>query len=203
MKALIIVDVQNDFCKGGALEVKNADEVVKVINSISDKFDKVIATQDWHPANHRSFASNNKNVKPLDMIELNGVMQIMWPDHCVQGSKGAEFHPNLNTNVIDLIVRKGTNPNIDSYSAFLENDHKTKTGLEFYLKGLGIKKLYFAGLATDYCVYFSIMDAIEAGFETNLILDACRGVDFPDNNVERCVNLMKVSGVNIIDSGNL
>ena len=203
MKALIIIDVQNDFCKGGYLEVKDGDEVVPIINTISNKFNKVVATQDWHPKNHLSFAVNNENVKPLDIIELDGIMQVMWPVHCVQGTNGANFHPDLNTNNIDLIIRKGTNYRLDSYSAFLENDHKTKTGLDSYLKGLGINELYFAGLATDYCVYFSVMDAIEFGFKTNLIIDACRGVDFPENNVERSLNLMKVAGVNIINSGQI
>ena len=201
--ALIIIDVQNDFCTGGNLEVKNGEETVSVINSISHLFYKTVATQDWHPANHKSFASNNEGTKPLEMIEVNGIMQVMWPDHCVQGTKGADFHPDLNTENIDLIVRKGTNPELDSYSAFLENDHKTKTGLSGYLKDLGIKTLFFAGLATDYCVYFSAMDALDEGFEVFVILDACRGVDFPENNVTRCIDLMKTAGVKFISSRDL
>ena len=202
-EALIIIDVQNDFCTGGNLEVKNGEEVVPVINSISGLFGKVIATQDWHPSNHKSFASNNKGAKPLEMIDLNGIMQVMWPDHCIQGSKGADFHYDLKTNVIDLIIRKGTNPELDSYSAFLENDHKTKTGLSGYLKNLNIKTLYFAGLATDYCVYFSAMDALDEGFEVYVILDACRGVDFPESNITRTIGLMKTAGIKFISSKDL
>ncbi len=201
--ALIIIDVQNDFCTGGNLEVKNGEEVVNVINSISHLFGKTVATQDWHPTNHKSFASNNQGTKPLEMIELNGIMQMMWPDHCVQGTKGAEFHPDLNTNVIDLIIRKGTNPELDSYSAFLENDHKTKTGLSGYLKNLNINTLFFAGLATDYCVYFSAMDALDEGFKVFVIIDGCRGVDFPENNVARTVSLMKTAGIKFISSRDL
>jgi nicotinamidase/pyrazinamidase len=201
--ALIIIDVQNDFCTGGNLEVKNGEEVVGIINSISNIFGKTIATQDWHPANHKSFSSNNKGTKPLEMIEVNGIMQVMWPDHCIQGTKGADFHPNLNLNPIDLIVRKGTNPELDSYSAFLENDHKTETGLDGYLKGLNIKTLFFAGLATDYCVYFSAMDALDKGYETYIILDGCRGVDFPENNITRTISLMKTAGIKFISSMDL
>lgn len=203
MNALIIVDVQNDFCANGNLEVKNGDEVVEIINNVASKFDKIIATQDWHPANHSSFASNNKDAKPMNIIELNGIMQVMWPDHCIQGTNGAAFHPKLDTNIIDLIIRKGTNPSLDSYSAFLENDQKTLTGLTGYLKGLGITKIYFAGLATDYCIYFSAMDAIEAGFEVNVIIDACRGVDHPENNVTRTIKLMETCKINIINSKNI
>lgn len=203
MKALIIIDVQNDFCPEGQLAVSGGNEVVPIINQLMKKFDKVIATQDWHPADHTSFSSNNSGTVPMDMIDLNGIMQVMWPDHCVQGTTGAEFHSDLNVNPIDLILRKGTNRNLDSYSAFLENDQQTETGLTHYLKGLGIKDLYFAGLATDYCVYFSAMDAKDAGFNASVIIDACRGVDFPENNVNRTIEIMKVSGVRIIESKEL
>jgi len=189
--ALIIVDVQNDFCPGGALEVKEGDKVVPVINKISNRFYKVIATQDWHPENHLSFASNHPGKKVQDIIDLNGIQQVLWPVHCVQGTKGADFHPELDLRPVDLIIRKGTNPQIDSYSAFFENDKKTSTGLEYYLKGLGIKKVFLTGLATDYCVFFSAMDSVKLGFETYVIIDATRGVDFPEGNIEKSLKAMK------------
>ncbi len=201
--ALIIVDVQNDFCPGGALEVKEGDKVVPVINKISNRFYKVIATQDWHPENHLSFASNHPGKKVQDIIDLNGIQQVLWPVHCVQGTKGADFHPELDLRPVDLIIRKGTNPQIDSYSAFFENDKKTSTGLEYYLKGLGIKKVFLTGLATDYCVFFSAMDSVKLGFETYVIIDATRGVDFPEGNIEKSLKAMKEAGIKIINSGDI
>ncbi len=201
--ALIVIDVQNDFCPGGNLAVNEGDKVVPVINSISSKFYKVIATQDWHPANHLSFAKNHPGKNVYDVVDLNGVSQVLWPEHCVQGTKGAQFHPELNTDGFHLILRKGTNPEIDSYSAFMENDKKTKTGLEAYLKSLGIEQVFLCGLATDYCVFFSAMDAVTLGFETYVIIDACKGVDFPEGNIEKALNTMKEKGIKIIDSSEL
>ncbi len=199
---LVIVDVQNDFCPGGALAVAEGDSVVPVINSISFLFDKVVATQDWHPVGHVSFAStHNKN--PFELISIGGVEQALWPDHCVPGTPGADFHQDLDLRHVDLIVRKGTNPLVDSYSTFLENDKKTETGLRYYLQGLGLTDLYFAGLATDYCVYFSAVDALSFGFHVSVILDATRGVDVPAENVEKTVDDMKKRGIRILNHESL
>ncbi len=200
--ALIIVDMQNDFCPDGALPVPEGDKIVPIINKISSKFYKVIATQDWHPSNHKSFASvHKKNI--YDTIELNGITQILWPDHCIQGSKGADFHPELNLNPVDLIIRKGTNPNVDSYSAFQENDKITKTGLEYYLKGLNIKDIYLTGLATDYCVFYTAIDGKEAGFNVYVIIDATQGIDFPEGDLKNKIEIMKKQGIKIIKSEEL
>ncbi len=201
--ALIIVDLQLDFCPGGSLEVKEGDRVIPVINQISGNFFKVIATQDWHPDNHISFAKNHKDKEPFTVIEIKGIEQTLWPVHCVQGSEGAMLHPDLDLNPVDLILRKGTNPTLDSYSAFFENDHKTSTGLEYYLKGLNIKKVFVCGLATDYCVFYTAMDARLLGFETFVIDDASRGVDFPPGNLNQSKDKMLSAGIKIIDSKRL
>ncbi len=202
MKTLVLIDIQNDFMPYGALPVPKGDEVVPIVNKILPKFDLVIATQDWHPANHISFASNHPNKKPFDVIDLDGFKQTLWPDHCVQGTKGAEFHPDLNLKPIEAIFRKGTNPNIDSYSGFYDNLHKKSTGLSGYLKEKQVKVLYFAGLATDYCVYFSIMDAIKEGFEVVLIEDATRGID--ENNYHQNIKKeLLQNNVKIIQSDEL
>ncbi len=203
MKVLLIIDVQNDFCPAGALAVNGGDEVVPVINSIIWKFNRVVATQDWHPADQISFASNHKGKQPFDEIELNGYRQTLWPDHCVQGSRGADFHPDLNTTLVDLIVRKGTSSDIDSYSAFLENDRHTKTGLDGYLSSIGASEVFVCGLATDFCVYYSAMDAHRFGFKTTVIIDACRGIDMPAGTVSRVVDEMRNAGIRIIESGAL
>lgn len=172
MKALILVDVQNDFLPGGTLEIAYGDSIVPVINQLLPKFELVVATQDWHPADHASFAGNHQGKKPFDIIELFGIQQVLWPDHCVQGTKGAEFHPEMETMKIAAIFRKGMNPEIDSYSGFYDNDHRQSTGLAGYLKDKGADQLYFAGLAADICVYFTIQDALAEGFNTVLIEDA-------------------------------
>lgn len=198
MNALIIVDLQNDFCPGGSLAVSKADELVPVINRISTLFDKVVATKDWHPENHISFASNYKGRNEYDLINIEGLKQVLWPNHCVQGSSGAEFHPNLNCNSFDLVIHKGTDPSLDSYSAFLENDKKTKTGLDGYLKDFNIKKLYICGLATDYCVFYTVLDALALGYEVCLIEDASEGVDFPEGNVAKAIGIMKEKGAKVI-----
>jgi len=201
---LIIIDLQNDFCPGGALAVNEGDKIVPVINNLlTKKFKKIIATQDWHPKNHISFAVTHKNKKIGDIIEKNGIVQYLWPEHCVAGSKGADFHPDLITSKIDLIIRKGTDENLDSYSAFLENDKKTKTGLDGYLKSLKIEKVFLCGLATDYCVFYSAIDSKNFGFETYVILDASRGVDLPKGNLEKSLNSMKQNGIKIINSKEL
>ena len=198
--ALLIIDVQNDFCPGGRLAVKDGDKVVPCINQIMRKFYKVVATQDWHPENHVSFAKNHAGTKAYDVIDVDGISQVLWPVHCVAGTKGAEFHPKLDKSCFHLILRKGTNPNIDSYSAFMENDKKTKTGLEGFLKSLDIKQVYVCGLATDYCVFYSAMDARISGFETFVIIDACRGIDEPKGNLEKALNIMNDNEIEIINS---
>ncbi len=195
---LLIIDIQNDFCPEGSLEVPNGDEIIPVINKISSNFFKVVATQDWHPINHVSFAStHNKN--PGDVIKVNGVEQILWPDHCVQSSKGANFHEYFYLNHVNIIIKKGSNPEIDSYSAFFENDKKTETGLEYYLKGLKITDVYICGLATDYCVYYSAIDAKRLGFSTFVIIDASKGVDIPSGNLEKSIADMKSKGIKLIE----
>lgn len=172
MKALVIVDAQIDFMPGGALAITNGDSIVPVINKLLPEFELVVATQDWHPANHASFASNHQGKKPFDIIELFGMDQVLWPDHCVQGTKGAEFHPEMETLKITAIFRKGINPEIDSYSGFFDNSHLHSTGLAGYLREKGATELYFCGLAADICVYFTIIDALNEGFKAVLVEDA-------------------------------
>lgn len=172
MQALLIVDVQNDFLPGGSLAVPNGDEIIPVINDLIPKFDLVVATQDWHPQNHSSFASNHPGKKPLEEIRVKGKMQTLWPDHCVQGSHGAEFPEGLNTNAIEAIFRKGTDPKVDSYSAFYDNDHQKPTGLKDYLIGKGVDELYVCGLAGDICVYYTMLDAVVTGISTIIVYDA-------------------------------
>lgn len=174
---LVVVDVQNDFCPGGALAVPDGGAVVPPINRLAETFPHVIATQDWHPVGHRSFASAHPGKKPFDTVELSYGVQALWPDHCVQNTRGADFHPALRLPRCELILRKGFREGIDSYSAFFENDRATPTGLEGYLRGRGFRRIFFAGLATDYCVFYSAIDARRAGFETFVAEDACRGID--------------------------
>ena len=158
---LLVIDVQKDFCPGGALAVNGGDRIIPLINKIMEKFERVVATQDWHPVEHTSFAVNHKGKKVLDTVAVHGITQVLWPEHCVQGTEGADFHPDLEKRYFNLILRKGMNPELDSYSAFFENDKTTSTGLEYYLKGLGLSHVYICGLATDYCVYYSAMDALK------------------------------------------
>ena len=177
MKALIVIDVQNDFCPGGALAVPEGDEIVQGINTLMNDFDAVVLTQDWHPAGHSSFASSHSGKAPYDMIEMPYGPQVLWPDHCIQGSLGAKFHMELHQDRADLIIRKGYNPAIDSYSAFFENDHETPTGLEGYLRTRGISELTMVGLALDFCVNFSAVDAAKLGFGVTVREDLCRAID--------------------------
>ena len=174
---LLVVDVQNDFCPGGALAVPGGNEVVPIVNRIASRFPHVILTQDWHPKDHISFASNHLGKKPYDMIDLDYGKQVLWPDHCVQGSTGAALHPALAVPQAELILRKGYHRTIDSYSAFRENDRKTKTGLAAYLRERGLKRLFIAGLAFDYCVRYSAEDAVAEGFSIFVIADGCRAID--------------------------
>jgi len=194
---LIITDIQNDFCPGGALAVADGDGIIPAVNAISARFDKCMATQDWHPLGHVSFASTHGK-RPYEVISLDGLEQVLWPDHCVPGTFGADFHRDLDVRAVDLIIRKGNDPLIDSYSTFLENDRKTVTGLHYYLKGMSITNVYLCGLATDYCVYFSALDALAMGFQVTVLLEACRGVDLPEGNVERAVSAMRDRGVRIL-----
>jgi nicotinamidase/pyrazinamidase len=180
MKTLIIIDAQNDFMPGGPLEVAEGDKIIPVINQIQESFDLVIATQDWHPENHISFASNHKDKEPFDKIEWQGMEQVLWPDHCVQNTKGADFHPDLNTKKIEAVFRKGMDREIDSYSGFYGNGHKKNTGLTGYLRARQADELYFCGMAADVCVQFSIRDALEEGFSATLIEDATRPIDIKE-----------------------
>jgi nicotinamidase/pyrazinamidase len=173
----IIVDVQNDFLPGGALAVKNGDQVIRPINALARKFTNVVQTQDWHTRGHMSFASAHSGMKPFEMTKLAYGDQVLWPDHCVQGSQGAAFSDKLDLPMVQLVIRKGFHPDVDSYSAFVEADHATKTGLAGYLKERGVKRCFVAGLATDFCVAWTALDATRAGFETYVIEDASRGID--------------------------
>lgn len=175
--ALIVVDVQNDFCGGGALAVPDGDEVVPVVNRLIERFRHVVLTQDWHPAGHLSFASSHPGKEPYDTVQLDYGEQILWPDHCVQGTNGAEFHPDLRWRTAELVIRKGFRREIDSYSTFFENDDRTPTGLAGYLRERDIDRIYLAGLATDFCVRWSAEDGRRLGFEVTVIRDACRGID--------------------------
>ena len=175
MKALLLIDIQNDFIPGGSLAVPRGNEVVPVCNAIQRHFELVVATQDWHPQNHKSFASVHLK-KVFEVIDLNGLSQVLWPDHCVQGTKGAEFAEGLNMNEAEVIFRKGTDAEIDSYSAFYDNGHRKTTGLSDYLRGKGVTDVYIAGLAADYCVYFTASDALAEGFSTFIIDDAVRAI---------------------------
>jgi len=195
-KALIIIDVQNDFCPGGALAVDEGDKVVPVINRLMGEFDHVIMTQDWHPADHSSFASQHAGKAPFEDIEMPYGTQRLWPDHCVQGSPGADFHPELDWTRAEMVIRKGFRKAIDSYSAFFENDHRTPTGLSGYLRERGLDDLTFVGLATDFCVAYSALDAVVEGFSARVVLEACRGIDM-DGSVAAMVARMREAGVMI------
>jgi nicotinamidase/pyrazinamidase len=201
--ALVIVDVQVDFCPGGKLAVEGGDEIVPIINSFSSRFPYVAATRDWHPQGHASFASSHPGKLPYQEGDVFGIQQTLWPDHCVQGSRGAEFHPSLDIRPIRCILHKGTNPRIDSYSAFFENDRKTPTGLEPLLKGLGFETLFICGIATDVCVYFTVLDALRLGFTVFLIEDACKGVNLPEGSVQQVLKDMEDAGALRVKAGDL
>ncbi|WP_457649713.1 bifunctional nicotinamidase/pyrazinamidase [Profundibacter sp.] len=194
--ALIVIDVQNDFCPGGALAVAGGDQIIPQINAMMGEFDATILTQDWHPQVHSSFASSHAGKAPFDMIDMPYGAQVLWPDHCVQGTGGADFHADLNTDAADMIIRKGYNPDIDSYSAFFENDHKTPTGLEGYLRTRGITTLTMVGLATDFCVHFSAVDAAKLGFEVTVLEGACRAIDM-DGSLAAARVAMQDAGVKL------
>lgn len=204
-KALLLIDIQNGFCPGGNLPVAEGDAVVPIANRLmrDGSYDLIVASQDWHPANHGSFASQHPGKKPFDMGELSGQPQVMWPDHCVQGTPDAEFHPGLDMSRVDHIQRKGENPTVDSYSAFRDNDREALTGLADYLKSRHVTELDVMGLATDYCVRFSALDAVDMlpGVKVRLIADGCRGID--PKGVEEAITAMADAGVEIIDSSRI
>ena len=200
VKVLILVDIQNDFVPGGALAVAEGDLVVPVANTVIPLFDFVVATKDWHPADHLSFASQHPGTPVGETIKLDGLPQIAWPDHCVQGTAGAEFLDTLNVDHIAAVFEKGTNRMIDSYSGFFDNGHRQSTGLGDYLRSQQVTDVYIMGLATDYCVKFTALDAIELGFTTHLILDGCRGVNLQPGDIDAAVSEMRAAGVCITDS---
>jgi nicotinamidase/pyrazinamidase len=196
-EALIVIDVQNDFCPGGALAVAGGDEIVKGINALMAGFPVRVLTQDWHPAGHSSFASSHRGKAPFEVIQMPYGPQVLWPDHCIQGSPGAAFHANLSTDPADLIVRKGFRPGIDSYSAFFENDRKTPTGLDGYLRSRGVTALTLVGLATDFCVNFSAVDAARLGFEVTVDQALCRAIDL-DGSLAAARRDMAAAGVTLV-----
>ncbi len=195
--ALIVIDMQNDFCPGGALAVTGGDEIVAGINARMDNAEAVILTQDWHPADHASFASQHADRAPMEVIEAPYGPQVLWPDHCVQGSQGAAFHAGLETTRADLILRKGFRCEIDSYSAFFENDQTTPTGLEGYLRTRGLTSLEFVGLATDFCVAWSALDAARLGFKVRVQTELCRGIDL-DGSLGRALSDMRAAGISVV-----
>lgn len=201
MKALIIVDIQNDFTKGGSLEVQGGDEIITLINELQHHFDLLIATQDWHPQHHKSFASNHPRRNPFEKIQLNDLEQVLWPDHCVQCSTGAMFHKDLNLNNVEAIFRKGMDPNIDSYSGFYDNGHLKSTGLAGYLRERNVTEVYVCGLAGDYCVYFTAIDAIREGFKTFYIEDATRSIN--EDGFEKAKVTIETSGGRIVESSDI
>ncbi|MCU0091273.1 bifunctional nicotinamidase/pyrazinamidase [Pseudomonas koreensis] len=197
--ALLVIDVQNDFIPGGQLAVPEGDLIVPLINRLAGQFKQVVIAQDWHPAGHASFASSHPGRQPYDVIQLPYGEQTLWPNHCIQGSRGAEFHSGLDLPQAQLVIRKGCNPDIDSYSAFLEADRVTTTGLAGYLKERGVDTVYMVGLALDFCVMFSALDARAAGFNAFVVLDACRAIDL-NGSLATAIERMQVAGVGLIQS---
>lgn len=197
---LLVVDIQNDFCPGGRLAVPKGDEVVSLVNRLSQRFSHVVLTQDWHPPGHTSFASTHPGKQPFDVISLSYGSQVLWPDHCVQGTPGAAFHNDLQIPHAELILRKGYQHAIDSYSAFYENDHKTATGLSGYLRERGLKHIVLAGLAFDFCVRYSAEDACREGFEVTVVEDACRGIDI-NGSVDQTRENFARSGIKVVTAG--
>ncbi|WP_298258908.1 bifunctional nicotinamidase/pyrazinamidase [uncultured Litoreibacter sp.] len=195
-EALIVIDVQNDFCPGGALAVAGGDEIVDGINALMPQFGTIILTQDWHPAGHSSFASSHEGSEPFSVVQMPYGPQVLWPDHCLQGREGAEFHPDLSDSTAQAIIRKGFNPDVDSYSAFFENDHVTPTGLEGYLRSRGISKVTIVGLALDFCVNFSAVDGANLGFSVAVDVGLCRAIDM-DGSLDAALAGMGDAGVQL------
>ncbi len=199
MKVLLIVDVQNDFLPGGALAIEGGDKIIPIINVLQERFDEVLATKDWHPPNHISFAKEHGK-KPGDVVDIQGIKQELWPIHCVGNTWGSEFHPTLKTEKITKIFYKGTDPKIDSYSTFFDNLHVRSTGLADYLKERGYNEIYIVGLATDYCVKFSAFDAVRRHFKTYIVLDACRGIDLNPGDIKQAIEEMEKVGAKMVKS---
>ncbi len=203
MTCLILIDLQNDFMPGGALPVPNGDEVIAVANRVSRKFDHVIASKDWHPHDHLSFASQHQGHHPGDVIPLDGLEQILWPDHCVQNTKGADFHDALEAGCVNKVIQKGMSRILDSYSAFFDNAHRQSTGLMDYLSSTGIEEVHLLGLATDYCLKFSSLDAASLGLRTYVIQEGCRGIDLSAGDVKLAWDEMRKVGIEIVSEDSL
>jgi nicotinamidase/pyrazinamidase len=203
MEALVLVDIQNDFCPGGALAVADGDAVVAVANALSPRYELVVATQDFHPPSHLSFAVNHPGKKPYDLIELGGLPQVLWPAHCVQGTNGAELHPELDLSRVRRVFPKGTDERIDSYSGFFDNGHQKATGLAEYLKDAGVTSIVVLGLATDYCVKWTALDARQLGFDVSVVQDGCRGVALTPEDVPQALAELSAAGVEIVQSRQL
>jgi nicotinamidase/pyrazinamidase len=200
MRALVLVDLQYDFCPGGALAVAHGDETVAIAARLERVFDPIVATQDWHPPGHKSFAVNNPGKQIGELAELDGLPQVMWPAHCVQGTRGAELHAGLDRSRITEVFRKGTDPEIDSYSGFFDNGHRKATGMGDWLKQRGVTELYVLGLATDYCVKFTVLDALQLGFAVSVVVDGCRAVELQPGDGERAIAAMREAGATVITS---
>ncbi len=195
--ALLIVDIQNDFLPGGALAVPGGDEIIPLINELMPEYDLVVATQDWHPAGHGSFAASHNGRQIGEVIDLHGLSQVLWPEHCIEGRPGADFASELDSTRIDHVVRKGSDPTVDSYSGFFDNAHRNPTGLADYLRKQGVTDVHVVGLATDYCVKFTTLDALDEGFQTTLVEDACRGVNLEPGDVGRTIEECRAAGARI------
>lgn len=202
-RALILVDIQNDFMPGGALPVAGGDEIIPIVNKIEQQFYLVVATQDWHPVNHGSFAVNHPGRQPGDIIELAGLTQVLWPAHCIQNTGGAAFAPGFDSRCIMKIFQKGVDPLIDSYSTFFDNAHRRSTGLADYLKDQKVSEVYIMGLATDYCVKYSVLDACQLGFKVYVITDGCRGINLQPGDVEQAIAEMQAAGAIMISSNTI
>ncbi|MEW4564502.1 bifunctional nicotinamidase/pyrazinamidase [Bremerella sp. JC770] len=198
MKALLLIDIQNDFLPGGALAVADGDQVIPVANRLMNDFPLVVATQDWHPRDHRSFASQHPGRSVGEVVDLDGLDQVLWPDHCVQGSEGAKFAPGLNLDGIDYVIQKGTDVHIDSYSGFFDNGHRKSTGLEMLLQDQGVSEVQLVGLATDYCVRFTALDAVALGLKTSVVLEGIRGVELKSGDCAMAIHEMRRAGVDVI-----
>jgi nicotinamidase/pyrazinamidase len=202
-KALVLVDLQYDFCPGGALAVPHGDETIAVANRVARRFDLVVATQDWHPADHGSFATNHGDARPYDVIDLHGLEQVLWPVHCVQGTRGAELHADLEHARITRVFQKGADPRVDSYSGFHDNGRRNSTGMGEWLKAQGVDTIYALGLATDYCVKFTALDGVRDGFDVYLVADGCRAVELSPGDGERAIEEMRSAGVTVLQSGDI
>ena len=201
MDCLLLIDLQNDFMPGGPLAVPGGDAVIPVANRLASRFQHVLCSQDWHPCNHGSFASQHPGREPGEIVDLDGVRQILWPDHCVQDSLGADFHRDLDRGLLHTVFRKGVDRNLDSYSAFFDNDHRRSTGLGEHLRSIGVESVWLMGLATEYCVKFSALDAAGLGFRTAVIPDGCRGIDLKPGDIDRAWQELRDAGVRLVTEG--